>query len=91
MRIIETVALLGAANAELQRDAAAKASRNLRETLQTESARACRSNCIDQGLYFCVTEDYQSGVCCDSIDEDCRQGEGLCSWDLPDDSPYTST
>ena len=46
--------------------------RSLRVTMTTTSARACRSNCIDQNQFFCVSEDFEDGVCCDSSDETCR-------------------
>ena len=49
-----------------------KEPRQLRVTMSTTSGRACRSNCIDEGQFFCVSKDFQDGVCCDTTSENCR-------------------
>ena len=46
--------------------------RHLKITQSSSSARACRSNCLDQGQFFCASQDFSAGVCCDTADETCR-------------------
>lgn len=53
-------------------------------TMQTTNGRACVTNCIDQGKFFCASADFQDGVCCEDADDLCRlDTSGLCSFDIP--------
>ena len=59
-----------------------KDSSTTRVTLSTTSGRACVANCIDKDLFFCASEDFREGLCCDSASEKCRfDPGGLCSFD----------
>ena len=80
---VAAIALLQAAKASLLDGQQEEGARELRVTLSTASGRACRANCLNKGHFFCVTDDFQDGVCCDSTASNCRQSEtSICSFDL---------
>ena len=65
--------------------AQASSLRDLRVTLTTASGRACRSNCLDQGLFFCGLADRSEGFCCDD-ETSCRQSDTeVCTFDMASD------
>ena len=82
-RLFETATAFLSIAALAQQQTPSDSLRSLAIVSSTASGRACRANCLDQGLYFCVASDHQSGVCCDKNDEECRQeNSGMCSFDI---------
>ena len=57
-------------------------SRQLAITSTTTNARRCAASCLDKAQYFCANQDFSQGVCCNLASEDCRQEDGICSFDI---------